>query len=64
MKDIYNQIDITLKKIAVKVVPNFIENETENKNGTASGNSEYKERTITKDALLWKQLDVEEVFDP
>lgn len=59
MKDIYNEIDITLKKVAVKVVPNYIANQTENNNGTASGASEIKERIITKDALLWKQLDVE-----
>jgi hypothetical protein len=63
LKEIYHEIDMTLKKIAVKVVPNYLENETEN-NNSITGSSEVKERVVTKDALLWRQLDVEEVFDP
>ena len=37
LKEIYHEIDMTLKKIAVKVVPNYLENETEN-NNSITGN--------------------------
>jgi hypothetical protein len=30
LQDIYKEIDIALKKIAVKVVPNLVENQLEN----------------------------------
>lgn len=31
LEDIYKEIDIALKKVAVKVVPNIVENQGENK---------------------------------
>lgn len=53
---------MALKKISVKVVPNFIENEKENRQSGSPSGSEVKERILTKDLLLWRKLDVEEIF--
>ena len=64
LEDIYSEIDIALKKISVKVVPNYIQNQEENKVGNIDSASQVKERRITKDVLLWRRLDVEEIFEP
>jgi len=65
LTDIYNEIDIALKKVIVKVVPNYLENEQDNEKGLSSGaSSDVKERIISKDVLLWQKLNVEEIFEP
>jgi hypothetical protein len=65
LTDIYNEIDIALKKVIVKVVPNYLENEHDNEKGLSSGaSSDVKERIISKDVLLWQKLNVEEIFEP
>jgi small subunit ribosomal protein S9 len=64
LQDIYAEIDMVLKKIAVKVVPDYLDNEQQNRQGITSEGSEVKERILTKDVLLWKNLDAEEVFEP
>ena len=64
LEDIYRDIDIVLKKIAVKVVPNYIDNQLQNKQGIVKDGSEVKERIISKDLLLWRTLDAEEIFQP
>lgn len=64
LEDIYSEVDIALKKIVVKVVPNLISNQKENAHGSAPTLSQVKERLISKELLLWEKLDVEEIFDP
>ena len=48
-----------MKKIAVKVVPSYLDSERENKEGIQTDGSEVRERTISKDLLLWRNLDAE-----
>lgn len=68
LEDIYKEIDIALKKVAVKVVPNIVENQTENKlnkdDDLPESSSVVKERVVSKEVLIWSKLDVEEIFDP
>lgn len=62
LEDIYKEIDIALKKVAVKVVPNIVENQAENRlNGdTAEASpSAVKERIVSKEVMIWSKLDVE-----
>jgi hypothetical protein len=64
IKDIYSEIDIVLKKIAVKVVPDYLSNEQENINTSNTHSSPVRERYLSKDVLLWRNLDAEEIFEP
>lgn len=53
--------------MAVKVVPNIVENQAENRlNGDSAeaSPSAVKERIVSKEVLIWSKLDVEEIFDP
>ena len=49
---------MVFKKIGVKVVPDYLENEADNKKGKKGTVSDVKERILTKDILLWRKLDV------
>lgn len=69
LEDIYQEIDIALKKVAVKVVPNIVENQAENRlnkdgDSAEASPSAVKERIVSKEVLIWSKLDVEEIFDP
>lgn len=53
--------------MSVKVVPNYIDNQQENKINSlddAPSPSSVNERIINKELLLWSKLDVEEIFNP
>lgn len=58
LSDIYGEIDIALKKVIVKVVPNYLGNGDDGQKGPGSS-SEVKERIISKEVLLWQRLNVE-----
>lgn len=64
LEDIYGEIDMVMKKVAVKVVPNYLDNQDQNKIAVNNNSSEVKERIISKDLLLWRTLDAEEIFEP
>ena len=64
IKDIYSEIDIVLKKIAVKVVPDYLSNDQENINHKNANSSPVRQRYLSKDVLLWRTLDAQEIFEP
>lgn len=60
MKDINNEIDLTLSKVNVK-----LNSELSTKNNEPNEKPEkytLEEKTFTNDALIWDRLDVEKIF--
>lgn len=63
LEDIYNEIDIAINKIGIKVIPDRLHNVDISKESTGLEKGVVREKIYDRRNLLWDRMNLEEVFD-